>query len=270
MKKAFPLVAILCLLICKSVFAYAEKTSDNIGIDEKLGQSIPLDLTFRDEKGTDVKLRNLVDKPTVLTLVYYHCSHICPQMLLGLAEVLSKLELVPGRDYKVVTLSFDDMDTPATAGDLKRNYVKAINKPFPEDSWRFLTGDRENIKKISDAAGIKYKKVMHGFIHPEVLIFLSRDGKITRYLHVSKFEYGVGYPVTFLAADFSGALADASKGIVSAGIKRTPLLCFPHEPSLQEKFFRILGILGMVTILLLVSLFIYLKVAGNKSSGGMK
>jgi protein SCO1 len=267
-------IIFLCILIT-SIFsintAYGNGSGSNeIGIQERLGQSIPLDLTFNDEQGSEVKLQDLVNKPTIFVLLYYSCEHICPQMLFGLSEVLSKSDLTPGRDYQVIALSFDEMDTPEAARNLKRNYIKAINKPFPEDAWKFLTGDRENIGKISRAVGINYKKVMHGFIHPEVLIVLSPRGKITRYLLVSKFSYGVSYPMTFPAVDFAGALTDASKGTIGESIKRIPLICFPHEPELQNRFFRVLAISGAVMLLLVIGLFIYLRVSSKKFPGGTK
>jgi len=267
---------VLCLffVLALSPLCYAEVDqhgADGGGwLNERLGFTIPDDIVLHDEIGTEVKLGDLIDRPAILTLVYYHCSHICPQMLFGLAGALSRLDLVPGRDYRVITLSFDDDDTRLDARTQKINYIKAIDRPFPEGSWKFLTGDRNNIEKVARAVGIKYKKVMHGFIHPEILIFVSPERKITKYLHVSTSSYGVQYPVIFSTLEFVGALADASRGAVGDHIKRTPLLCFPHEPEQQERFFHLLSILGAITLLLLLALFIYLNAAGRKSAGGTK
>jgi protein SCO1 len=243
---------------------------DTVGVHENTGRIVPLNLTFRDERGTEIRLGDIINKPTILTLVYYQCSHICPQMLFGLSEVLSKIKLVPGRDYKIITLSFDETDTPEDARTQKVNYIKAINADFPEISWKFLTGDRETIEKISDAVGIKYRQVMHGFVHPEVLIFLSPEGKITRYLHVSTSAYGVQYPVLFSPVEFTGAITDASKGIISARITRTPFLCFPHEPEQQAKFYHLLAVLGAITLLVMLFLFVYLRMTTKKFSEGKK
>jgi protein SCO1/2 len=255
-----------------SCYAHADQQSADGGdwLNERLGSTIPGNIILRDESGADVRLKDLIDKPVVLILVYYHCSHICPQMLFGLAETLSGLDLVPGRDYRAITLSFDDSDTPLDARTQKINYIKAINRPFPEDSWKFLTGDRDNIEKVSRAAGIRYEQVMHGFIHPEVLIFVSPGRKITRYLHVSTSAYGLQYPVTFSNVEFTGALMDASKGIVGSPVRTTPLLCFPREPEQQERFFHLLSVMGVITLLLLLALFIYLNVTSRKSSGGRR
>ena len=265
MARIFLLASVIFVFFVSPVFGQ-ERMPDEIGIRERLGQNLPLDLTFSDERGSAVRLRELIDKPTILTLVYYHCSHICPQMLLGLSEVFAQLETMPGRDYRVITISLDETDTPEDARNQKINYIKAINRPFPDDSWNFLTGNGENIRKLAEAIGITFRKEVHGFIHPEVVIFISPQGRIMRYLYVSKISYGVGYPVNFSPVDFSTALIDTSKGVAKAGVRRAPLLCFPHEPGQQKKFFKILAILGAITLLLMASLFIYLSLTSKRTS----
>jgi len=240
---------------------------DEIGIHERLGQNVPLDLTFSDERGLSVKLGELIDKPTILTFVYYQCSHICPQVLLGLSEVFAKLEITPGRDYRVITISLDETDTPEDARSQKVNYLKAADQPFPANAWNFLTGNRENIRTITEAVGLTFRRETHGFIHPEAVIFISPQGRITRYLYVSKISYGVGYPVNFSPVDFSGALIDASRGVTKTGLRTAPLLCFPHEPGQQKRFFKILGILGAATLFFVVAFFTYLSLAAKKLPG---
>jgi len=229
------------------------------GLDERPGGVIPLALTFRNEEGKSVLLKELIDRPTVLMLVYYDCSHICPQMLGGLAKSLGDVQLVPGDDYRVITVSFDDSEKPEEARTQKRNYIRAISSPFPVDAWRFLTGDRDNIRRLSDAMGIRYKRAEHGFIHPEVLVFVSPRGLITKYMHVSKFNYGVADPMVFSALALKNAFLDASDGKVSTGGSITPMYCFLHEPAKQEKFFNILKVSGALTVLAFFLLFVYLK-----------
>jgi len=242
--------------------------SDEIGVYERIGSNVPLDLNFRDESGSPVRLGDIIDRPVVLTIIYYKCSHICPQMLLGIADLVDKSELVPGKDYRIITVSFDETEMPEDAHSLRLNYIKAINKPLPADAWKFLTGDADNTRKISRAVGIKYKKVMHGFVHPEVLIILSPGGRITRYLHVSTSSYGLGYPVMFSTVDFARAVSEASTGITGSGIKQGPLLCFPHEPEQQAKFFSMLRIFGAATLVLITALFVYLRFLNRRPSSG--
>ena len=253
-------------------FAESGGYLNTVGLDERPGQFIPADLTFRDEKGDTVALKSLIDKPVVLILTYYTCSHICPQMLGGLAGALNKLPLKPGKDYGLITLSFDESDTPEDARSQKANYIKATDMPFPEDAWKFLTGEVNNIRRLSEAVGIRVKRADHGFAHPEVLVFVAPGGMITRYLPVSKYHYGVAYPVTFSEVDLAAGIREASQGKVSAGTKKEPLYCFLHEPEQQKRFFSILRISGALTLGLLLSLFFFLRKgkgsAGRSRDGG--
>ncbi len=232
---------------------------ETAGVNERTGSLVPVDLVFRDEKGEDVVLKKLVDRPVALMLTYFTCSHICPQMLGSLAVALGALSLDPRKDYRVITLSFDETDTPRDARTLKMNYLKAIGKPFPEDAWEFLTADNAAIRKIMEAVGVQVKKAQHGFVHPEVLIFLSPGGRITRYLYVSKYHYGVAYPITFSGLDLQTAFSEAQQGRVSHARSREPLYCFLHEPERQELFFTILKVSGAVTLSLMLVFFIVLR-----------
>ncbi len=261
---------VLLLLVCiafacgaKEGLAEDRGYQNTAGLDERPGQFIPSDLAFRDEKGNTVKLNSLMDKPSVLILTYYTCSHICPQMLGGLADVLNKLPLEPGKDYGLITLSFDESDTPEDARRQKANYLKAADMPFPEDAWKFLTGERNAIKGLLEAVGIRVKRADHGFVHPEVLIFLAPGGRITRYLPVSKYHYGVAYPITFSEVELATGITEASRGKVSTAAKKEPLYCFLHEPEQQKRFFRILRISGLITLVLLLSLFFFLRKRSN-------
>ncbi len=258
MEKTISVVFLLTLFLMGNVRA-VQAAYPEAALDEKPGSVIPLDLTFQSEEGKNVLLRDLIDRPTVLMLVYYDCSHLCPQMLAGLSKSLGDLQLVAGKDYRVITLSFDDTDKPAEALAQKRNYIRAINRPFPQDAWHFLTGDKDTIRKLSDAVGIRFKKAGHGFIHPEVLIFISAGGVITKYMHLPRFNYGVADPMVFSALGLKDAFIEASMGKVSTGGRVTPMYCFLHEPPNQEKFFNMLKVSGTLTVLTLFLLFVYLK-----------
>lgn len=258
MKKTI-LLAIMLMLLSEGRAFTRETGYDKPGFDEKRGGAIPLDLTFTSEDNGKVTLRELMDRPVCLVLVYYDCSHLCPQMLAGLAKSLAGLQLAPGKDYRMITLSFDDTEGPREAKAQKRNYIKAMGRPFPDDAWRFLTGERENISRLSDAVGVRFKKTEHGFIHPEVLIFVSPKGVITKYMHLPEFNYGVADPMVFSGAGLKNAFLDASAGRVSTGEDVTPMYCFPEEPSKQEKFFNMLKVSGTLTVLALFFLFVYLK-----------
>lgn len=234
------------------------------GFDEKVGQCVPAGLVFHDESGKDVKLGEIIDKPAILTLVYYSCSHLCPQVLAGLAQAVGELRLSPLKDYSVITVSIDDADTPRDAAGQKRNYIKAVNAGFPESSWRFLTGSKENIRQLSEAVGIRFMKAEHGFIHPEIVVILSPKGKITRYINISSFNYGSGNVMSFSAFELAAALEDASKEKVAAGVKAAPVYCSLHKPPKQDSFFNVLKAAGGITVFIMITLFVYLK-SGKRS-----
>lgn len=216
-----------------------------VGINEHLGETLPLDTSFIDEQGQKVVLRDLVTKPTILTFIYYRCTHTCPTLLLGLSDVLSKVDLSPGKDFSVISISFDETETPDLAVQKKKDYIKATGKEFPEGAWRFLTADRETIEKITGAAGFGFKKVPTGFSHPVALIVLSPQGKITRYL----------YGVRFLPMDLTLALTEASKGLAVPTVNKVLLYCFSYDPEGKKYVFNILKITAIAT-LVFIALFI--------------
>lgn len=270
-----PFHLILLLIFISLIFAHSvpgqtPHTSQAIGITQNVDQTIPARIAFADEQGKKVMLGDLIKKPTILTLVYYHCGRFCPQLLAALAAALPQLELTADKDYQVITVSFDASDTPAMARDQKRNYLKAIGEPFPENAWRFLTGSRENIRELCDAVGFTFRKEMHGFGHPVALIILSPHRKISRYIRVSKFFYGVEYPITFSDIELSQALVDASQEKVGALTAKEFLYCFPHEPQGQQRFYHILTIVGVITIVCMILLFVYLSLTGRKLREGKK
>ena len=147
-----------------------------IGIVEKLGQTIPLDLKFFNEKNDTVTLGSLINKPTILSFVYFDCPGLCSPLLDGIADVVSKTELILGKDYDIITISFNTKDTPEKATQKKLNFVQKI-KENQRGSWTYLTGELENIQKITEAVGFRYKPTGVDFAHPSTIIILSPQGK---------------------------------------------------------------------------------------------
>jgi protein SCO1/2 len=270
LKKILPLLIVLCIFLPGAAPGHQEIVSRDIGISEKTGDRIPPDLVFRDENGAYVNLRDIIRKPTILTLVYLTCDRICPQTLGGLAVAMGNIKMTPGIDYQLITISFDEGDDPAIAREKKINYVKAAGRNFSQDAWKFLTGDRKSVKGITDAVGFHFQQESHGFVHPVVLIFLSPEGKITGYDYLSKYQYGVEYPIIFSPAELMVELANAARGTVSSSLKKQVLYCFTHQPANQDRFFRILSVAGVVTLLSVVGFFIYLRASSRKrdSAGG--
>ena len=255
MNKLVPLL-VLVLAAPFPVMAH-ETTADKavIALDEKLGAVIPADISLRDENGKPVNLKDFIDRPTIIAPVYLHCSHECPLLLTGLASTLGKLELVqPGRDYRVITLSFDEREDPAIAREKKPNYITAIRKPFPENEWKFLTGDNANIRKFTDAVGFTFQRDGEDFSHPIALIVLAPGGKVVRYLE----------GVTFLPFQVTMAITEAAQGKVGTPTGRVLSYCFSYDPLKKSYAFNILKVVGTVMIVTVVSFFIFLMVTSKK------
>ncbi len=257
------------LLVPAGLAAHEELTPEQaaaagVGIDDRTGQTIPADIVLLDENGVKVHLGDLLGRPVILSLVYYTCDRICPQMLAGIARALPSLSLAPDRQFRVLTVSFDETDTPKIAHSKKNDFMTAIGKPFPEAAWRFLSGRKADIDRLTEATGFRYRRDSHGFIHPVALVILSPEGKITRYMQVTKYEYGQAYPITFSPFDLDVALTEAAQGKAVTGIQKAVLYCFAHEPAGLEKFFGILSVMGAFTLAAMVALFIYLKVTEKR------
>jgi len=203
---------------------------------EKLGHKVPSELTFHDEKGNTVTLGQLLDRPTIVSLVYFTCGHTCPLLLGGLAEVIGKMDLDPKKDYQIMTISFDESDTPAIALEKKNNYTTAAGILFPEHSWKFLTGDPRNIRKFTEAVGFQFRREMNGFDHPNGLIFLSPNGTVMRYL----------YGTSFSPFDITMAVTEAGQGTGGWSIGKVLLYSFKYDETKNIYHFNIAKVLGTV------------------------
>jgi protein SCO1/2 len=208
-----------------------------IGIEEKLGETIPLGLKFLNEAGDTVTLGQLIDKPTVLSFVYFDCPSICGPFQSGISEVIPKVGMELGKDYQIITISFNPLDTPERAVLKKSNYIQQIPDEQAK-SWIYLTGWQENITKITDAVGYHYKPTGLDFAHPSAVIILSPQGKITRYL----------FGISFLPFDMKMALIEGQKGLARPAINKVLELCFAYDNKSRGYTLQITRIVGSFTI----------------------
>jgi protein SCO1/2 len=241
----------LLLLCCR---ASAGTPPERVGVDEHLGARIPLDITFRDEAGTPVRLADLVKGPTIILPVYYRCSNVCFTLQGHLANALQSLERRPLEDYRVISVSFDEEETPDMAARSKQAYLSAMKKPFPEDGWRFLTGDIDSIRRLTDAVGFGYQRQRHEFAHPVVSIVVAGDGMIVRYL----------YGVSILPKDLALALTEAKSGITGGSIRKLMDYCFSYDPVGRTYVFNLLRVSATVVILCTGSFLAFLLLGGRK------
>src|SRR5512133_1756164 len=212
------------------------------GVDERLGAVVPGELVLRDELGAPVRLGDTLDKPTVLALVYFRCAGICSPLLNGLTNVVERTGLRPGRDFQVLTVSFDDRDTPALAEAKKRNYLAGLSKDFPPGAFRFLTGDAATTKRLADAVGFGFQRQGEDFIHPAVVTVLAPGGKITRYL----------YGISFLPFDVKMAAAEAAQGRAVPTVSRVLQLCYSYDEAGRGYRLDLPRIFGILTLLVVV------------------
>jgi protein SCO1/2 len=225
-----------------------------IALEERLGGKIPLDATFRDETGKPVRLGELITVPTIIIPVYYSCTNECNFLQGGLASALASVKRTPGKEYRVISVSFDETETPALASRSKRMYLTSMNVPFPEDGWRFLTGDASNIRRLTDAAGYHFQRQGRDFIHPLASFVVARDGTIVRYL----------YGTTFLPKDVTLALLEARDGKTGASIKKVVGFCFSFDPKGKTYVFNLLRVSAAVVLVVMGAFLSFLLLAGNK------
>jgi protein SCO1/2 len=209
----------------------------DIGIVEKLGDTIPLNLTFNNENNEIVSLRDLITKPTILMFVYFDCPNLCSPLMDGVADVISKLDLTLGKDYQVITISFNTSDTPEKAKEKKVNFVQKISKEN-QKFWIYLTGAQVNINAITAAVGYKYKPQGLDFAHPSVIMVLSPAGKITRYL----------YGLTYLPFDVKMAIIEAQKGIARPTSSKVLEYCFAYNPASKTYTLQVTRIVGILML----------------------
>ena len=227
---------LILLIFILPYIIYADEKKSQVGIDEKLGEYVPGDITFFDEFGKTVQLKDLMNgKPAIITLVYFRCPGICSPLLTSLAKNVDMLDLEIGKDYNIITISFDTSEDYVMAAEKKKNYFNTlkVKKPGTND-WRFLTADSVNVARITDAVGFRFIKQGNDFIHSGVLTVLSPDGKIVRYLYGNEF----------LPFDLKLSLIEASEGRVGSTISKVVKLCYSYDVEGRKYMLNVTRIAG--------------------------
>ena len=217
----------------------------NIGIEQRLNQTVPLDIPFRDEQGSAVQLREFFrGRPVLLVPVYYTCPMLCSQVLSGVVAGLRPLSLVPGRDFEIVAFSFNPSETPADATRERNLYVRRYSTRAGVAGWHFLTGSPESIKAITDAIGFHYRydSALKIFVHGSGVMVLTPAGRISRYF------YGVQYE----PKDLKLGLVEASNGKIGSPADQILLFCYHYDPTTGKYTTTVLAILRFAAILTLL------------------
>ncbi len=237
--------------------AVAPQALRDIGFDQNLGAQLPLDLVFRDERGADVRLGDLFrGRPVVLSIVYYECPMLCTLVLNGLVSALKPVNLVPGRDYDVIAVSFDPRETAALAAAKKKVYLERFGKATPETAWSFLTGDQASIDGLTKAVGFRYAwdEKTNQFAHPSGVVVATPDGRIARYL------FGVEY----VPKDMRLALVEASEGKVGGFADQILLFCYKYDPTRGRYSAAVINLVRAGAALTIVSLMTFIGVSRRR------
>lgn len=218
-----------------------------VGIEQHLNTQIPLDLKFRDESGREVKLRDYFGgKPVVLSMVYYECPMLCGEVLNGEASVFTALKFDIGKEYEVVTVSFDPRETPELASAKKKTFVDRYGRPGGAEGWHFLTGSQESIDALTKAVGFNYAwdRDTKQFAHAAAIMVITPDGRLAQYF------YGVDYS----PKDLRFGLVQASQKKIGNVVDQVLLYCYHYDPRTGKYgavVSRALQIGGALTVLVL-------------------
>jgi protein SCO1/2 len=225
-----------------------------VEIVEKLGEQVPLDLTFTDSSGQPVVLSKVIagDKPVVLSLVYYTCPMMCGLILTGMTRSMRETGLTLGKDFRALTVSFDPHDTPADSLSRQRGYLESLGHPDERAQWPFLIGQPTAIKALTQSVGFHYNydAATKQFAHPAALLVLTPQGKVSRYL------YGVEYP----SRDLRLALVEAADGKMGTSVDKFLLTCYRYDAASRRYQPYIFGFIRAGGTLVFLSLAVLLGV----------
>ena len=219
----------------------------NVGIEQHLSEQIPPTLSFRDETGKAVRLGDYFGKkPMILNLVYYQCPMLCGEVLSGLESALRVLKFDVGKEFDVLTISFDPKETPEMAADKKAQYLKRYGRPSAQQGWHFLTGPAASIDALTKAAGFQYQYDPRTaqFSHATAIMVLTPEGKIAQYY----------YGVEFAPKDLRLGLIQASENKIGTVVDQVLLYCYHYDPDTGKYgaiVSRILQLAAGATVLIL-------------------
>lgn len=228
-RSCIAIAAAIALLLAGSVRAQQiqplPEELEGVGITEHPDARLPLDAVFTDESGTQVVLGDYFQsgRPVLLNLVYYSCPMLCTLVLNGMTEAMKPLDWTPGKEFEIVTVSFEARETPSLARIKKQNYLNDYGRPDAGPGWHFLVGGEESVRALTKTVGFGYRWVeeQNQYAHQAAIFVITPDGRISRYL------YGVMFDPTTLRL----SLVEAGKGKVGSPLDRIVLYCFHYDPN---------------------------------------
>jgi protein SCO1/2 len=224
-----------------------DKVLQTVGVDQNLDAQVSPDLKFRDENGKTVYLRDFFGKkPLLLSLVYYECPGLCTMTLNGIATSLKPLTFTPGKEFDILTISFDPREKPELATAKKNRYLKEYGRPNAAPGWHFLTGDEADIKELCKTVGFRYQydEATKQYAHAAAIMVLTPQGRISRYF------YGLEYS----SKDIRLGLVEASEERIGTISDAVTLLCYKYDPASGKYSLAILKVMRLGAVLTILSL----------------
>ena len=238
------LLLLLLLVPAAPRLVHAAQPPDLAGIayEQRPGSQLPGNATFQDDTGGTVQLANLFEgKPLILALGYFHCPNLCSVVRASLLGALSRSELVAGRDYSLVVLSIDPLETSGQAAAAKTGEMQRYPLPGAEQNWHFLTGTADKVKAVSDAVGFyaRFDSERKTFVHPAGVVFATPAGLVSSYL------LGVGYE----PSDVRLAVAHAKSNTIATKASPVLLLCFDYDATTGQYTLAVMKLLRLAAAL---------------------
>jgi protein SCO1/2 len=219
-----------------------------VGFEEKQGQYADLGVKLVNEAGDTVLLKNIINKPTILNLVYFQCAGTCSPLMWGISKFIDGVDLKLGKDYEVITVSFDPTERIKLGIDKKASYLSTMVKKEEAKNWLFFVSDSANIARLTKSVGFNYQKINDQFVHPTGLIALAADGKIIRYLR----------GIDFLPFDIKVTMVEAAKGKIGPSINRLLAVCYGYDSKGNQFVFNVTRVSAIVISFVVVIIFLVL------------
>jgi len=253
----YSLLLILTYFISINTLISDDEVKENVGIEEKLGKYLPGDLKFYNSIGDTLSLEEIITKPTILSLIYYNCAGVCNPMMTALVDAMNHVQLEPGEEFQVLTISFDHRENVADAKKWKKSYLDQMTRNFPRNEWHFMVGDSQSIKELTESVGFFFKDDgYNNYIHAGSIYAISPERMISRYLYFDK---------SFNPFDIKMALIEAGEGKTNPTISKVLQYCFSYDPEGKTYVFNTTKVIGSFMLLAVALLFVVLVIKGRKN-----
>lgn len=239
---------IVLVLIFLSGLAFAQEQS--FGVVEKKGVYLPDSVFVLNEDSVAVELNLLIDKPTLLSFVYYHCPTLCPKVMSGISELVNFSESIPSEDYQLITISIDHEESSLLARETKNRYYQMIEKPVNKYFWRFFTADSNTIRKLTESVGWEFRRVGDDFVHTTSSILITPEAMVSQYFYGSYFNY----------MHFDLSVEKAAMEETMPTRLKTLKYCYNYKPAKNNILVIITTSFGIAVILVMLTFFLIMLI----------